>query len=133
MKFEFKREPDDSDCGAGCLVGEDGCHYENEHQAFHFAVLGMCGCGLPTESFNFLKGVAACFDRRTKGEWIDAEQAVSLLVKKDPDIAAHVLAHVLSHLDVLEHGGSVCGSWLTDKGAALVDLPDATDADFEDN
>ncbi len=132
MKFEFNREPEDSECGAGMLVGVDGCHYRTAQEAFHISVLGMCGCGLPVESFNFLKAVAACFDRRAKGEWLNAEKAVTELVKADPEIVAHVLAHVLSHLDVLEHGGGVGGSWLTDKGAALVDLADATEEDFED-
>lgn len=132
MKFEFKREPEDSECGAGMLVGADGCHYRTAQEAFHFSVLGMCGCGLPVESFNFLKWVTACFDRRDKSKWINAEEAVTALVKTDPEIVAHVLAHVLSRLDVLEHGGSVGGSWLTDKGAAFVDLADATEQDFED-
>lgn len=118
----------------GALIGPDGCHYPNEHQAAHFGLLHLCGCGMPEEAFNFCRDVLACFDRRgchdnppTK-EWIDAEAAVEAIIKARPSEAAHVLAHLLTHLDLLEHGGSVSGSWLTDDGERIVDLGPATEA-----
>jgi hypothetical protein len=120
--FEFKTDPEN-----GCLIGPDGCHYETEQQAFHFAFLGLCGCGSPDEAYDFCRDVLLCFDRRgchddppTK-EWIMAEEAVTAIIKERPDQAAHVLAHLLTERKLLEHGGSVGGSWLTKWGEQLVD------------
>ncbi len=127
MSDWLKRDPDN-----GCLIGPDGCHYENEHQAAHYGLLKLCGCGLPENAYNFCRDALACFDRRgchdepPTREWIDAEDALKELIKKRPDDMAHVLAHLLTHLDLLEHGGSVGGSWLTDDGARIVDMAPMT-------
>jgi hypothetical protein len=122
-----------SDPENGCLIGPDGCHYENEHQAAHYALLKLCGCGLPEEAYNFCRDILACFDRRgchespPTREWIDAQDAAERIIKERPDLAAHVMAHLLTHLDLLEHGGSVGGSWLTDDGERIIDLGPMTD------
>jgi hypothetical protein len=116
----LKRDP-----ANGCLIGPDGCHYENEHQAAHFALLHLCGCGTPEDAFNLCRDILLCFDRRS-GEWIDAKAKVVAIIKDRPDDVAHTIAHLLSHLKLLEHGGSVGGSWLTDDGCRIVDLPPAT-------
>lgn len=118
----------------GMLVGPDGCHYENEHQAMHFAVLGLCGCGDTTGAYNFCRSVVACFDRRGVHDdpptrpWIDAEKAVAEIIKADPEMAAHVIAHLLdARRSLLEHGSMVGSSWLDENGVRLVDMPPATD------
>jgi len=118
----------------GYLIGPDGCHYENEHQVHHYAELHLCGCGLPEEAYNFCRDMLAVFDRRDKSKGlVDAEKGLETLICARPDLAAHAFAHMLSHLKLLEHGGSVGGSWLTDLGAAIVDLRPAVEADFDDN
>jgi hypothetical protein len=114
----------------GYLVGPSGCHYSNEHQAAHFDLLHLCGCGRPEDAFNFCRDVLSAFDRRgVEGldGWINAEGAVRAIIVARPDEAAHVISHLLTHLDLLEHGGSVGGSWLTDDGARIVDLGPTTD------
>jgi hypothetical protein len=117
----------------GCLIGPNGCHYENEHQAAHYALLGMCGCGWPVESFNFCQEALKAFDRRKAlesndpSEWIDAEAKVKELILDQPDMAAHVFAHMLSHLNLLEHGGNVGGSWLSHDGKRIVDMGPMTE------
>jgi hypothetical protein len=128
MSEWLKRDP-----ANGYLIGPDGCHYPNEHQAAHYGLLGLCGCGSPEEAFNFCRDALACFDRRgchdspPKKEWIDAEEALKLLISAHPDRAAHVLAHMLSHLDLLEHGGSVGGSWLSGDGERIINMGPAQD------
>lgn len=117
----------------GMLIGPDGAHYENEHQACHYALLKLCGCGSPEDAYNFCRDVLACFDRRGKGDWIQAEDAVAAIIKERPGDAAHVIAHLLTHLDLLEHGGSVGGSWLTDNGARIVDLGPMTEEHIGDD
>lgn len=125
----YARDPEN-----GCLIGPDGCHYENEHQVRHFALLKLCGCGTPEEAYNFCRDALACFDRRgchdtpPTREWVDAESVLQQLIQTRPGEAAHVLAHLLTHLDLLEHGGSVGGSWLTDAGEEIVDGGPMTEA-----
>lgn len=117
-----------TDPANGCLIGPDDCHYENEHQAAHYGLLHLCGCGCPEDAYNFCRDVLAAFDRRDRTkEWIDAENAVKDIIMKRPDEAAHVIAHLLSHMRLLEHGGSVGGSWLTDDGARIVDMGPVTE------
>jgi hypothetical protein len=128
MSAWLKRDPMD-----GLLIGPDGCHYENEHQAAHYGLLHLCGCGSPEDAYNFCRDILACFDRRGCHDtppaqpWIDAESAVEQLIRQRPAEAAHVISHMLSHLDLLEHGGSVGGSWLTDNGARIVDMDEMTE------
>lgn len=123
MSEWLKRDPNN-----GCLIGPDGCNYENEREAAHYALLKLCGCGTPEAAFNFCRDALSLFDRRgchdkppTK-DWINAEDALRDLIAKRPEDAAHVLAHLLTNLDLLEHGGGVGGSWLTKDGERVVDM-----------
>jgi len=120
----------------GILVGPDGCHYSNEHQAAHYGLLRLCGCGRPEDAFNFCREVLLAFDRRPynegNGEWIDAEEAVKALILAHPSEAAHVISHLLTNLDLLEHGGNVGGSWLTKDGERIVDLGPVTEEQMDD-
>lgn len=120
-EFEFKTDPENE-----YLIGPDGCHYKTPKHAYHYAFLGMCGCGCPEDAYNFCRDVLSKFDRREnhrddKAPWIDAEGAVKALILERPDEAAHVLSHLLTERKLLEHGGNVGGSWLTKWGEQLVD------------
>ena len=115
MIEKFPRDPSN-----GCLIGPDGCHYDTEHEVYHFAVLGLCGCGSPVEAYNFVREVLTKLDRR-KEPWIDAEAEVAALVAQQPDMAAHVLLHLLDTRNVMEHGGGIGGSWLNGMGHGIVD------------
>ena len=107
-------------------------------QAAHFGLLHLCGCGCPDDAYNFCRGALDCFDRRgahttpPTRDWINAEDALTALIQKQPNIAAHVLAHLLSHLDLLEHGGSVGGSWLTPDGERIIDMGPMTESLMDD-
>jgi hypothetical protein len=116
MAEKFPRDPEN-----GCLIGPDGCHYDTEQDVYHFAVLGLCGCGRPDEAYNFVRDVLAKLDRRGDGPWINAEDAIALDIDANPKMAAHAILHLLANLNVMEHGGSVGGSWLNDMGHAIVD------------
>ncbi len=131
----LKRDPSN-----GCLIGPDGAHYANEHKAAHFALLGLCGCGDPVAAYNFCRDVLVCFDRRgchdrpSTREWISAEVAVAELIKSDPEVAAHVISHLLGDRDgLLEHGGNISHSWLDCDGERIVDMPPMTEELMDQN
>ena len=116
----------------GYFIGPDSCHYETEQEARHYAVLGMCGCGWPSDSYNFLRQCLTHCDRRDKTkEWINAEDAITAMVKENPQLTAHIIMHFLAGKDVTEHGGGVGGSWLTKAGEEIVD-GDAAPTDAEE-
>lgn len=110
----------------GMYVGPDGCHYDTIWEALWCGRIGMCGCGSPEAGFNFLRSVLAVCDRRSKTEWLNASQEIAKLVASNPHVAAEVLLHFLNARDLLEHGGSVAGSWLTDYGIEIVDAEPAS-------
>jgi len=117
----------------GMLIGPDGCHYSSLHGLYHSALLGLCGCGSPEEAYNFCRDILKTCDRRDKAkDWISAENAAAEIIKAQPEMAAHVFMHMLTHLDLLEHGGSVGGSWLTPDGEKIVDLRAANEGEFDD-
>ena len=120
-KFEWKKDPAND-----MWIGPDTCHYDTQREAMHFGVLGMCGCGNPKEAYNFLRDILKICDRRAnhdddKAPWVNAQEEIAKLVAANPDLSAHVLLHFLTDKDVLEHGGSVGGSWLTSMGQQIVD------------
>lgn len=122
MEAAFPRDPTN-----GLLVGPDGGHYETAHKVYHFGVLGMCGCGNPEEAYNLVRDVLAACDRRGCHDnpptraWVNIESEIEKLILTKPELTAHVLLHFLTKCDVIEHGGSVGGSWLTAMGERIVD------------
>ena len=118
----LKRDPEND-----CFVGYDECHYDTEWEAYSIGTLGMCGCGTPEEAYNFLHAVLMICDRRgchdnpPTRDWIAIESEIAKLVAAQPELVAHVLMHLLTAKDVITHGGSVGGSWLTELGEELVD------------
>ena len=89
--------------------------------------------GCAEDAYNFCRDILKCFDRRDKDKaWINAEDAVKVLILQKPDEAAHVISHLFSHLKLLEHGGSVGGSWLTELGEVIVDHSEMTETLMEE-
>ena len=73
--------------------------------------LGLCGCGLPEEAFDLVRdllGLAPFYQSE------DVRDQVAALCGTGP--ARHMALSMLTNADLLEHGGGIDGSWLTDKG-----------------
>ena len=69
--------------------------------------LGICGCGMPDETY---KAVFEMLKRaRDKGKLIESDSPYELF-----------MAYTLDHLELLEHGSSIYGSWLTEKGEKMI-------------
>ena len=68
--------------------------------------LGICGCGRPEEAY---AAVHEMLIRSKTGKLIEPDEP-------------HVLymAYNLDHLGFLEHGSSIYGAWITDKGEELL-------------
>ncbi|MGR9130754.1 hypothetical protein ACU8NX_18560 [Rhizobium leguminosarum] len=117
-RFEFKRDP-----ANGMLVGPDGCHHDTEAQAMYFDQLGFCGCGSPEEVHKFVCDCLGAFDReKQEPEWHDAIELIKETVTNDPENAAYFIAYVLDTLNLTEHGGTVGGAWLSDRGKQFLEI-----------
>ena len=84
-----------------------------------------CGCGKPETVYMWIRDaltVIAGEDWQVKREWWD---------KMHPG-AQHLLAAVLDDMDLVQHGGTWYGQWLTDAGKeALAILGGMSDDDIE--
>lgn len=121
------RSPEDGwlkiDPSNGMLVAPSGCHYETERDALWIEVIEGCGCGSPEEAFDLAHDIVACFKRGPGDVWRDAEADVRRLVEANPSLAAHLILHLLDHTDLMEHGSSIGGSWLTGMGERFIAQP----------
>jgi hypothetical protein len=72
--------------------------------------LDFCGCGNPEDVWRLIHSILALTPLHEDGH----RQQVRELV--GTDAAFHVVLYVMTSGDLLEHGGSVGGSWITPKG-----------------
>lgn len=117
-RWDFQVDPKN-----GMLIGPDGCHYETQQEAM-YSSLGLCGCGSPEEVHELIVSSLAAFDRDSLGYKCETSgvKLIEELVKSKPDVAAEFIAHFLSKEELTEHGGSVYGSWLTERGKQFLEI-----------
>lgn len=114
-QFKFVRDPKN-----GMIVGPDGCHYESEQEAVYFSQFGLCGCGRPNSVHKFL---ISCLEA-TNDDYpniLDANKIQSI-IENNPDIVSEFVLHYLDSVSVVEHGGSVFGCWLTERGKQVLEI-----------
>lgn len=75
--------------------------------------LGGGGCGAPWAAANWLR-------RALEAHPAWEKQSVQRAVWGDDDGRAYVLRHMLDHAALTEHGGSVGGAWLTERGERVL-------------
>lgn len=112
-RFEFKRDPDN-----GFLIGPNECHYETEAEAFYFDQIGLCGCGNPEDVHKFLLD---CLSSGKDDSNIIDYKKVEKLVSENTETVAQFVLHFLDKVSLTEHGGSVYGSWLTERGKQVLE------------
>lgn len=88
---------------------------------FFGEAFGFCGCGCLSMSIKFVRDVLNCYEDRE-------EDNLSPYLKLDKakevcgnDNITDFILHWLDSVELTEHGSSVYGSWLTEKGEALRD------------
>jgi hypothetical protein len=108
--------------------------------------IGVCGCGDPDALIEFVGRVLRfCPLHELWGsgtEYDDDSGTYHLLDQTDPDrfeffewmqtVPGMFVIDVLNHADLLEHGGSAAGSWLTDDGTRFLAVLDRLGADVID-
>lgn len=118
QRFEFKRDPENQ-----MLVGPDGCHYDTEAAAMYYGQMKFCGCGCPEEVHRFTMKCVGAFDRDKVGWGGETGiAAIRSVVSADPEAAAYFIAYAIENMDLTEHGGSVGGSWLTERGKQFLEI-----------
>ncbi len=88
----------------------------------------FCGCGNPEEAMAVVADVLDCF-----GHGDDYDQDHIKFNELVPERLRMFVLYVLTDKDLLEHGGSVGGSWRTPEGDKLLEgirqHPDAMEAE----
>ena len=110
----------------GWIKGPDGCDYETAWDAL-YSTLELCGCGSPEENYIFL---ASCLEATSdKYPNIIDYKKVRAIVLENPETVTELVLHLLDAAELTEHGGSVYGSWLTDRGRQFIEhCPEEDDA-----
>ena len=117
MHFKSDRFNFVVDDETGMFIGPDDCHYKTKAEAIYYGRMGLCGCGSPSEISKFLIDCLVFNENNI----IDLEK-LKLKVKENPDLVAEFILHFLNSVDILEHGGSVYGSWITDFGKQVIEI-----------
>jgi len=101
---------------------------------FYFNTLKWCGCGNPDTAFMYMRDVLAALHKRSKNSragtdtWdADSDALYALLNFNACEPLALSYLYMLDAHGLTEHGSSVMGSWLTDKGTQLLDKLNNTD------
>lgn len=112
----------------------DGCGYEDFEQLVMSGVLGFCGCGSPEKAAGFLldvlRHIAAQRVMCDSPEWgeMSLGQRGQYYRKRAEDREAlmgrseMLVLYWLDKEGYSEHGSSVNGCWLTDKGYELLEM-----------
>lgn len=82
----------------------------------------FCGCGSIPMVIDYINDVLNCFDDRSNfgcNPYLNLNK-IKEICHEDDNIIEFIL-HYLDAVELTEHGSSVYGSWLTEKGIALKD------------
>lgn len=72
--------------------------------------LGMCGCGYRDAAFDMVRDILNLAPLHKDERWRQVEKMIG-----NPG-AHHIVLSAMQSAGLIEHGGSIDGSWLTDKG-----------------
>lgn len=93
----------------------------------------MCGCGNPEDTYEAIRRylhIRKLWHKNKNITWdgVKEQYKTQLCIDVDNDIEHGVLQfmmYVLDHYDFTEHGSSIGGCWLTEKGEMLLTVLDA--------
>lgn len=93
-------------------------------------LIPICGCGKPSNTVVYIISILKAIQRRSESDWskessLALHRAFRLPLNQDGylDHAAGLfLMYRLDHLELIDHGGNVMGSWLAEKGFRAIEL-----------
>lgn len=108
-------------------MSDERTAYEHAEQHWLYGViygeLKFCGCGRPEDSLALIvEMLRAC--PWYEGAWEEFDQRLTTG-------GFQIVAGVLTEADLIEHGSSVGGSWITEKGKRFLALAGADDFDID--
>lgn len=75
-----------------------------------------CGCNQPETAYYLVRNILNLTPFHDDGNWLKAQALIG------SDGAFQIIIGLLSNLDLMEHGGSMGGSWITPKGEYIREL-----------
>jgi hypothetical protein len=93
--------------------------------------LKWCGCGNPEKALEYMRDVLRLLEARSAAHW-DKESNAAIDAVMDTRTGLGIsYAYMLEAADLTEHGGSVHGLWLSDKGKQILAALNAVE-DWDD-
>ncbi len=85
--------------------------------------LMFCGCGDPEAAWDLVISIL-------KSAPLYQDNGLNKVIELcGSEAAAYIVLYLMTHANLLEHGGSVGGSWITDKGSMVLDMASRHDFD----
>lgn len=102
---------------------------------FYYEELKFCDCGNPEDIMQLIKDILNQIEHKRDDEktYEDNQEEIIKIFNFNGKVNHAVRDFILNYLDIvglLEHGGSIGGSWLTEKGQVILSLMNQVD-DFE--
>ena len=110
----------------GSYLDPEGCHHDDAESYIQCYVLGFCGCGMAETNLRYVRDCLRHIANlrlvweKEKPESEAAYKEWDEAGKKLMGNAEYFTRYVLDQKELTEHGGSVGGAWLTDKGEELL-------------
>lgn len=94
----------------GSYLDQDDVSWDSPESWLFVGILGGCGCGSSDELADLAWKILDYFSIPFEKRFPEGESLLS------DSLAHELIAHILTDKDLLEHGFSVYGSWLTSEG-----------------
>jgi len=98
----------------GIYLDDNNCQWDNAEDFIHGFILGFCCCGYPELSLQYVRDTLNYINNPQKipyDQWVD--EGLKLFGSES---AKYFTLYVMDNFGLTDHGGSINGSFLTDKG-----------------
>lgn len=113
-EYFLKKQVPEQSCEGNYFIDQDGISYNTPYEYLWNGILGACGCGwsedLAKRAYKVLQLFSFSGDEWNRRNWS---------VYKKKDFTDLTLAYWLDKEGLTEHGSSIGGSWLSDKGKKI--------------
>jgi len=105
---------------------------EDVLKQFYYEELNFCGCGNPEDIMQLIKDLLNQISHKWDNEktYEERQEEIIKIFNFNGKVNHAVYDFILNYLDIvglLEHGGSIGGSWLTERGKVILKLMNQVD------